>query len=329
MKPQASDIEPLKSWTDRQFGDWIRASFHDYFVNGLGRFAFEPLHTFFGEDYDVTEEMMDVFALLSEQAKTRFRSGLAIALADTELATGTVVDAILNLARRTRATHVLRVFVNKLLRDWQGLDGETRELDHAIVWTVGVLARFAGDSTLTEESVACLEALAEFQKVPRSYVLPLFKLLCEVRPADLARNLDAFWTLLEVDLRQAESARVERERQTQRERLVREVLGLCGRNALLSSIVTFIRQSEYSYNWWQQTCVKVLMQLEIRLPGEFDVEPGAAGAQIAVVGGNQTVIEVQSRVSNAATDWRGHWWTNFPSAAAALEPGDNRPEAVG
>jgi len=320
VKPQPSDIEPLNSWSDRQFGDWIRASLHDYFIGRRGRFAFEPLQTFFGEDYDVTEEVMDVFSLLTEHARTRFRSGLSIALAETELSAELVIDSLLNLARRTLATHVLRVFADTLLHNWQQHKAEVPELDHAILWTVGVLARFAGDSSLTGESVACLETLARFEKMPKAYVLPFFKLLCESRPTDLVENLKSFWSLLDKNFGSTHGGHSAREQGVIQERLVREVLEICGREAVLPTITTTIRQSGdqsiYSYTWWQQASVNLLLKLSVPLPEEKqEEEPTGAITSVSIVPEKPSSVPGLT----GTTGWLAHLRENFPEAIEVLK----------
>jgi len=320
----------MNTWSDRQLGDWIRAGFYDYFINGRGRFAFEPLHTFFGEDYDVIEEMMNVFALLTEQARTRFRSGLSIALAETELAAELVLEAILNLARRTRATHILRVFSNKMLRDWQQSTTRTSELDHAIVWTIGLLARFAGESSLTDESVACLETLGRFDQMPTAYISPLFKLLCEARPTELVENLKAYWSRLNHHFGQPPPGRPVDEQEAIQEQLVKEVYEICGRDALLPTITTVLRhsddQSAYSYNWWQLASINFLLKSKIELPEETQQASDAP----SIISGESELRKdpLGGGASSRTADWLVHLRKNLPEAIEVLKSIDRAREPV-
>jgi hypothetical protein len=273
VKPERADVEKLNSWSDRQFGDWIRGSLYDYHIGKRGRFAFEPFHTFFGEDYNIVEEVMSLFGLLGEHAKGRFKSGLSIALAETELLEEQVFDAILDLARRTAATHLLRIFPNKLLKEWQSQTSSNREIDHSIVWTVGVLARFAGESALTAESVSCLEVMARSERMPKEYVFPLFSLLFETRPDEPVANLDAFWYLLDIHF--GDGSEQTKNGADARKRLIEGVYQASGRDGLLKTIVPRVRRpdSQYAYSWWQEASVRFLLERKIPLPQYDAVEP--------------------------------------------------------
>ncbi|MGJ4911289.1 hypothetical protein [Bradyrhizobium sp. HKCCYLS2033] len=323
MKVERADIEPLNSWSDRQFGDWLRGSLHDYFIANRGRFAFAPLHTFFGEDYDVTEEVMSVFALLTEQAKGRFKAGLSIALSETELIQETVVDAILNLARRTDATHLLRIFSGKVLKDWQNQPSLNTEIDNAIFWTIGVLARYAGESSLTDESVNCLETMARSGKMPKDYVLPLFKLLCEIRPTAPVENLNSFWYQLNCHFGEAPDSGSLKKLMSEHEELVESVYAASGREGLLRTVVARLHRPEapYAYSWWQEAAVRFLWRRHIELPGDAEVVPDPDN-EVA------PFPAIEETGSVEPSPWMVHLRQNLPDAYSAIRGFGSQREKV-
>lgn len=98
----------LKPLTEMRLADmqrWLRVALVSYFVEDLGRAAFEPIAPAVGDHDDITDDLTAIYKDVPEKTRDFFRQSIAHALATVppERQNLEVFDALLVLAQQTRA----------------------------------------------------------------------------------------------------------------------------------------------------------------------------------------------------------------------------------
>jgi hypothetical protein len=257
IKPGRQDVLPIAGYTDREFGEWLDTGFYAFFLENKGRFAFRPMHTFIGVDFDLVEDLVAIYDQLEIAEKKCFRGGIAIAIAKTQTRSDTMVilDALLNLAGATSADAVLDVMVAKLRSEWLSNSEFAGALFDVTLRTVAKLATYAGETSLTRVSIDALVLLTKSIAFPSAYAEAVFVILCELRPEQLYANLLLLRPHLDPELETVETDdREEQSRDTIRRRIIGKVVDLVSTDVFLLSLNPRLKIVDSSgRDWWSDT----------------------------------------------------------------------------
>jgi len=271
LKPKREHVLVIANYTDQEFGRWLHSGFHAYFLEKKGRFAFRPMHTFIGIDFDLIQDLVAIFDQLEISERSSFRGGIAIALAKTELNSDTlmILDALLNLAAVTEADDVLDVLVDKLRSAWLSNSQFGEGLFGLTLRTILALAKNAGPTSLTQHSVDCLIQLAKSVKFSRAYAEALLVQLCRLRPNHLHANLALLRPHLDPELETTDVAADEEHRDAIRRRIIEHVLDFVSVDDFARSLDPSLRREDpVGRDWWVDTILSPQKPVILPTPSE-------------------------------------------------------------
>lgn len=196
----------LKPLTEMQLGDmqrWLRVALVSYFVEDLGRAAFEPIAPAVGEYDDITDDLTAIYKDVPEKTRDFFRQSIAHALATVppESHNLEVFDALLVLAQQTRASGSFDAIHDRVSK---GFFGEHESLYLRAFQTAASLA------DTTESCRRCLDGLINNSRFRPTMAANAIIALCRAWPGRLYDHLirveRAFHDMLD-DYTRSEEAR--------------------------------------------------------------------------------------------------------------------------
>jgi hypothetical protein len=117
MKPDPIHVDPLEAMDVEDLAVWLVNGFD--LINKSGtlyrHMAFYPLNYFVGRNIDLTGELKNIYDLLSESSKYKFRQAIALAFSALS-STTSVKRSLLHLACRIHALEILSE-INQQLND--------------------------------------------------------------------------------------------------------------------------------------------------------------------------------------------------------------------
>ncbi|MBF0564619.1 MAG: hypothetical protein HQK89_05195 [Nitrospirae bacterium] len=186
MKPDAVHVKPLELYDDKQFAVWLRTGFEDIHHKTARLKAFSPLHYFVGQLDDLTDELKNIYNMLSSSAQTQFRLGIAIALLNlpSEFRYVQVVRELLHLAGRVHADEILNSAVQQVGNGFFGMSehDEGREIFALTLNIVAGLSPAKGVGDALRRLVA--STFFRYNYSPMAFIA-----LCRAEPEDFPAHL--------------------------------------------------------------------------------------------------------------------------------------------
>lgn len=181
-------VKPLEMFNDQAFADWFLRGFKDLHHDAKRLTAFEPLNYFVRRRGNLTDELKDIYEVLSGSAQEHFRHGIVIAFADLppKVSSIPILRGLLHLAGRIHASEIFPVIIQQIGNGYFGI-AERNEGHELFALALDIVAGMA-PSLRVSDTVRRLLASSYFQPgyAPRAFIA-----LCRTEPEEFPRHLEA------------------------------------------------------------------------------------------------------------------------------------------